>query len=73
MEIARGLDLNDAWSQEHSQDKLMLHLQRVYLTVVLGCASLFKQVSRLRSWEETPRTSAFCLVSQPLKNHDFKY
>ncbi|KAK5188813.1 hypothetical protein LTR92_011175 [Exophiala xenobiotica] len=62
MEIARGLDLNDAWSQDHATDKLTLHLERIYLTVVLGFASLGKQVSRLRSWKETRRTSAFCAV-----------
>lgn len=62
MEIASGLDLNDAWSQDHAADKLTLHLERIYLTVVLGFASLGKQVSRLRSWKETRRTSAFCAV-----------
>ena len=63
--IASGLDLNDAWSQDHGTDKLTLHLQRVYLAVVLGFASLGKQISRLRSWKETRRTSAFCVVCWP--------
>ncbi|KAL2066057.1 hypothetical protein VTL71DRAFT_2128 [Oculimacula yallundae] len=60
--VARGLDLNDAWSDEYTNDKLALHLQRLYLSVVLGFASFGKQVSRLRSWKETRRTSAFCAV-----------
>ncbi|KAL5325623.1 hypothetical protein ACEPPN_006751 [Leptodophora sp. 'Broadleaf-Isolate-01'] len=60
--VARGLDLNDAWSDEYSTDKLTLHLQRLYLSIVLGLASFGKQVSRLRSWKETGRTSAFCAM-----------
>lgn len=40
-----------------------MHLQRFYLSIVLGLASFGKQVSRLRSWKETRRTSAFCAVS----------
>ncbi|KAJ5612040.1 hypothetical protein N7510_005234 [Penicillium lagena] len=60
--IASGLDLNDAWSQDHTTDKVSLHLQRVYLTMILGIASLGKHVSRLRSWKETRRTSAFCAI-----------
>jgi len=61
-QVARGLDLNDAWSDEYATDKLTLHLQRLYLSIVLGLASFGKQVSRLRSWKETRRTSAFCVV-----------
>ncbi|KAJ5567070.1 hypothetical protein N7535_006376 [Penicillium sp. DV-2018c] len=62
VEIARGLDLNDAWAQDRITDKVTLNLQRVYLSVVLGIASLAKHVSRLRSWKETRRSSAFCVV-----------
>ncbi|KAJ5936536.1 hypothetical protein N7466_002986 [Penicillium verhagenii] len=60
IDTASGLDLNDAWSQDHAGDKVALQLQRVYLSVVLGIASLAKQISRLRSWKETCRTSIFC-------------
>ncbi|KAI9653333.1 MAG: hypothetical protein M1829_001318 [Trizodia sp. TS-e1964] len=60
--VASGLDLNEAWSDEHAADKMTLNLQRVYLSIVLGVASLFKQVSRLRSWKETWRTASFCVV-----------
>ncbi|KAJ5139204.1 uncharacterized protein N7515_004052 [Penicillium bovifimosum] len=59
-EIASGLDLNDAWAQDRITDKVTLNLQRVYLSVVLGIASFAKHVSRLRSWKETRRTTAFC-------------
>jgi len=61
-ETSQGLDLNESWSDKHAADKLPLHLQRVYLSIVLGMASLGKQVARLRSWKETRRTSAFCLA-----------
>lgn len=61
--VARGLDLNEAWSDEYANDKILLHLQRFYIGIFLGLASLFKQVARLRSWKETNRTAAFCVVS----------
>ncbi|KAF7959421.1 hypothetical protein EAE96_001040 [Botrytis aclada] len=60
LETSRGLDLNDAWSDEHAGDKLTFHLQRMYLSIVLGFASLGKHLARLRSWKETRRTSVFC-------------
>ncbi|CAL3971530.1 unnamed protein product [Diplocarpon coronariae] len=60
--VARGLDLNEAWDDEYASDKITLHLQRFYLSIFLGLASLGKQISRLRSWKETKRTSAFCAV-----------
>jgi len=57
-----GLDLVEAWDDDHATDKITLHLQRAYLSIVLGLASFGKQMSRLRSWKETRRTSAFCLA-----------
>ncbi|KAI9732272.1 MAG: hypothetical protein M1818_007591 [Claussenomyces sp. TS43310] len=57
-----GLDLTEAWNDEHGSDKMTLHLQRAYLTIVLGLASFGKQMSRLRSWKETRRTTIFCLT-----------
>ncbi|TGO21385.1 hypothetical protein BPAE_0223g00140 [Botrytis paeoniae] len=60
LEVARGLDLNEAWSDEHAADKATLHLERMYLSMILGFASLGKHVARLRSWKETRRTSVFC-------------
>jgi hypothetical protein len=60
--VAQGLDLNEAWSDEYASDKITLHLQRFYLSIVLGLANLGKQLSRLRSWKETKRTSVFCGV-----------
>lgn len=59
---ARGLDLNEAWDTQYNNDKITLHLQRAYLTLVLGGASFAKHVARLRSWKETKRTGAFCVV-----------
>ncbi|THV43998.1 hypothetical protein BGAL_0773g00030 [Botrytis galanthina] len=62
LEVSRGLDLNDAWSDEHAADKATLHLERMYLSMILGFASLGKHVARLRSWKETRRTSIFCVT-----------
>ncbi|TGO53672.1 hypothetical protein BOTNAR_0289g00120 [Botryotinia narcissicola] len=62
LEVSRGLDLNDAWLDEHAGDKATLHLERMYLSIILGFASLGKHVARLRSWKETRRTSVFCAV-----------
>jgi hypothetical protein len=58
-----GLDLTEAWDDEHATDKITLHLQRAYLSIILGLASFGKHVARLRSWKETNRTAAFCVVS----------
>ncbi|KAL3424149.1 hypothetical protein PVAG01_03430 [Phlyctema vagabunda] len=58
----RGLDPIEAWENESSTDKLTLHLQRLYINVVLNMASLGKQVARLRSWREPRRTAAFCVA-----------
>ena len=59
-----GLDLTEAWDDDHATDKITLHLQRAYLSIVLGLASFGKHVARLRSWKETNRTAAFCVVSK---------
>ncbi|KAI1008089.1 hypothetical protein K3495_g131 [Podosphaera aphanis] len=56
---ATGLDLNDAKSDKYASDKLKLNLERLYLTLILGLASFGKHISRLRSWKETRRTTAF--------------
>ncbi|EKD20123.1 hypothetical protein MBM_02075 [Drepanopeziza brunnea f. sp. 'multigermtubi' MB_m1] len=61
--ITQGrLDLEESWSDEYASDKITLNLQRLYLNTVLELASFGKQVSRLRSWKETPRTSVFCAM-----------
>jgi hypothetical protein len=62
MESARGLDLNEVWAEEYASDKTTLHLERAYFVVVLNFARFFKHASRLRSWKETSRTTAFCMV-----------
>ncbi|KAH8904517.1 hypothetical protein BR93DRAFT_899550 [Coniochaeta sp. PMI_546] len=60
MEVTSGLDLNESWAPDYATEKIPLQLQRLYLTFVLGIASLIRQTSRLRSWRETRRTAAFC-------------
>ena len=59
---SHGLDLNEAWSDKYASDKITLHFQRFYLSVILGVASFGKHVARLRSWKEARRTSAFFVV-----------
>ena len=58
-----GLDLTKAWDNDYATDKITLHLQRLYLSIVLGLANLGKHISRLRSWKETYRTATFCIIS----------
>ncbi|KAE9362759.1 hypothetical protein N431DRAFT_391269 [Stipitochalara longipes BDJ] len=57
-----GLDLTEAWDDDHSTDKITLHLQRFYLSIFLGLTSFGKQISRLRSWKDANRTAAFCVT-----------
>lgn len=57
-----GMDLLEAWEDDHAAEKMTLHLQRIYLNIVLGLSSLVKQVARLRSWKETQRTAVFAVV-----------
>ncbi|TVY71441.1 hypothetical protein LSUE1_G007673 [Lachnellula suecica] len=57
-----GLDLTEAWDNNHASDKMTLHLQRAYLSIILGLKSFGNHVARLRSWKETRRTAAFCTV-----------
>jgi hypothetical protein len=63
MEVTSGLDLNEAWAPDYVTEKIPLQLQRLYLTYVLGFASLMRHTARLRSWRETQRTATFCAVS----------
>jgi hypothetical protein len=63
MEVTSGLDINEAWAPDYVTEKVPLQLQRLYLTYVLGLASLIRHISRLRSWRERRRTATFCAVS----------
>lgn len=60
MDVTSGLDLNESWAPDYATEKIPLQLQRLYLTLALGIASLIRQMARLRSWRETRRTAAFC-------------
>ncbi|KAF3353318.1 hypothetical protein VdG1_08455 [Verticillium dahliae VDG1] len=56
------LDLNIADEEEFSPDKLRSHIERLYMTVLVGLFSFWKHIVRLRSWREYRRTSAFLAV-----------
>ncbi|EEY16770.1 conserved hypothetical protein [Verticillium alfalfae VaMs.102] len=56
------LDLNIADEEEFSPDKLRSHIERLYMTVLVGLFAFWKQIVRLRSWREYRRTSAFLVV-----------
>lgn len=60
---SRGLDLTETWNDDNASAKGVLHLERAYLSIVLRLTSFGRQMSRLRSWKETHRTGAFCIVS----------
>jgi hypothetical protein len=62
-DLMTGLDLTETWGDDHATDKTAVHLQRAYLSIVLGLTSFANQVARLRSWKETHRTGIFCMVS----------
>ncbi|KAL2752393.1 hypothetical protein ACRALDRAFT_1065534 [Sodiomyces alcalophilus JCM 7366] len=57
-----GLDLNIAEEEEFSPDKLRAHVERLYMTVIVGAFGFWKHIVRLRSWREPRRTSAFLAV-----------
>lgn len=54
-----GLDLLIADDEEFSPDKLRANIERLYMTVIVGCIAAFKHIARLRSWRERTRTLAF--------------
>ncbi|KAM0270274.1 hypothetical protein ACHAQH_009481 [Verticillium albo-atrum] len=56
------LDLNIADEEEFSPEKLRSHIERLYMTVLVGLFSFWKQIVRLRSWREYRRTSTFLAV-----------
>lgn len=57
--VPGGLDLNIADEDEFSPDKLRASIERLYMTVGMGCLIAVKHVARLRSWRETRRTAWF--------------
>lgn len=60
--VPGNLDLNIADEEEFSPDKLRANLERLYMTIIISIMGSGKQVARLRSWRETTRTTAFCVV-----------
>ncbi|KAH8099327.1 hypothetical protein BXZ70DRAFT_1065633 [Cristinia sonorae] len=57
-----SLDLEYSPNEEFSPDKLRATLERLYMTVIIGMASFWKHIARLRSWNEPWRTSWFCVI-----------
>ncbi|WYZ43380.1 hypothetical protein EsH8_VI_001079 [Colletotrichum jinshuiense] len=57
-----SLDMNIADEEEFSPDKLRAHIERLYMTVVVGAFSFWKHIVRVRSWREWKRTSTFLAV-----------
>ncbi|OSX66771.1 hypothetical protein POSPLADRAFT_1129096 [Postia placenta MAD-698-R-SB12] len=56
------LDLDISEDEEFSPDKLRAHLERLYVTVIVGMAASGKHIARIRSWNEPLRTACFCMV-----------
>lgn len=44
----------------YTPDKFRTHLERLYMTVVVGAVNVWKHVVRIRSWREWRRTAIFC-------------
>lgn len=65
-----GLDFNVADEEKFSPDKLRAVIERLYMSVLLNLMGSGKQIVRLRSWRETRRTSAFCVVRTSLRDSD---
>lgn len=57
-----GLDLEIAPNETFTPVKFKTHLERLYMTVVVGAFTAWKHVVRLRSWRESKRTGAFLAV-----------
>lgn len=56
------LDLYIADEEEFSPDKMRANIERLYMTVIVGVVGLWKHITRLRSWRERRRTTAFATV-----------
>ncbi|KAK8044069.1 hypothetical protein PG993_004093 [Apiospora rasikravindrae] len=60
--VPGNLDLNIADEEEFSPDKLRAQIERLYTEVIVNLINVVKHIARLRSWRETRRTTAFCVV-----------
>lgn len=54
-----ALDMNVAAGEDVSPERLRAHMERLYMTVITALYSFHKQIIRLRSWREKPRTLSF--------------
>lgn len=54
-----ALDMNNASVYDTSPERLRAHIERLYMTVFVALYSFYKQLVRLRSWREKPRTLSF--------------
>lgn len=57
-----NLDMNIAADEDITSDKLRAHADRLYIVVVVALVAFYKQIVRLRSWNERQRTLAFFSV-----------
>ncbi|KAF5856404.1 hypothetical protein ETB97_007454 [Aspergillus alliaceus] len=56
------LDLNRAEEEQFPPERLRATTERFYTSVIVGLVNFFGHVTRLRSWKEPRRTSAFCIA-----------
>lgn len=56
------LDLNRAEEEQFPPEKLRATTERLYTSVIVGLINFFGHITRLRSWREPRRTSAFCIA-----------
>ncbi|KAB8275679.1 hypothetical protein BDV30DRAFT_224810 [Aspergillus minisclerotigenes] len=56
------LDLNRADEEQFPPEKLRATTERFYTSVVVGLINFFSHVTRMRSWKEPRRTTAFCIT-----------
>ncbi|KJZ70712.1 hypothetical protein HIM_09896 [Hirsutella minnesotensis 3608] len=56
-----ALDMNvvAAGKEDATPERLLAHLERLYMTFVVDLFCFYKQTVRLRSWNEKPRTTSF--------------
>lgn len=54
-----GLDMDIARDESFTPVKFKTHMERFYMTVVVGLFHFWKHLTRLRSWNESARTGAF--------------
>ncbi|KAE8373628.1 hypothetical protein BDV26DRAFT_271591 [Aspergillus bertholletiae] len=56
------LDLKRVDEEQFCPEKLRATTEQFYTSVVVGLVNFFSHITRLRSWREPRRTSAFCIA-----------